>query len=285
MNLYFLAWTASILFGVGAIAAKLTSKHSVSNPWLFNFFWMLFILVLIVPTAIYFGAGIPSHWLYIILGSICFALSSVLYTFTVYKLDASVLSPLWSFRTAMAVILGAVLLNEVLTTHQYFLIAIIFIFGMFTSIDEKFSIKSFFTRGVAVALVAMLAFTLQYICFNKSSAVVGYWNTALWVPIFGQILLCATIPFFKKEVSSITKKQYASISIVAFIGFFGTLIANAAYAQNISISSSIIALPVSMVLAFLFSLFAPEILEKHSLKVYAIRFIAAFIMIFAALNL
>ena len=55
--------------------------------------------------------------------------------------------------------------------------------------------------------------------------------------------------------------------------------------QNISISMTIISLPVSMLFAILFSVFAPKLLEKHTMKVYAIRLIAAGIMVAAALGL
>jgi hypothetical protein len=40
-----------------------------------------------------------------------------------------------------------------------------------------------------------------------------------------------------------------------------------------------------MILAFLFSVFAPKLLEKHTMKVYAVRFAAAAVMIAAALKL
>jgi hypothetical protein len=40
-----------------------------------------------------------------------------------------------------------------------------------------------------------------------------------------------------------------------------------------------------MAIAFLFSVFAPQLLEKHTLKVYAVRFISAAIMIVAASQL
>jgi len=69
-------------------------------------------------------------------------ISSTLFILALSQLDVSVLTPLFSFRTVFAVILGALFLNEVLTTHQYLLVAIIFVFGLFVSVDEKFSLRS-----------------------------------------------------------------------------------------------------------------------------------------------
>lgn len=285
MSVYFFAWTASIFFGFESIFAKLVSKHTVSNPWMLNFFWMLFTLIFTIPVALYMGARFPVQWFPLLLTSLFFALANTLYTKALFKIDVSVMSPLWNFRTAMTVILGAVLLNEVLTTHQYFLILIIFIFGIFVNLDEKFSIKSFFTKDIFLALLSMLAFTFEYIFINNSVTVNGYWNTVLWGPLLGQLWLLATIPFFKKDILNTNLKQYGSIILLSIFGFIGVLAATAAYSKNLSISAAIISLPVSMVIAFLFSVFAPQLLEKHNLKVYLLRFISAGIMIIAALNL
>ena len=66
---------------------------------------------------------------------------------------------------------------------------------------------------------------------------------------------------------------------------FGMFAANRAFAVNVGISSAIMTVPLSMIFAVLFSVFAPKLLEKHTMKVYALRFAAAAIMIFAALRL
>ena len=66
---------------------------------------------------------------------------------------------------------------------------------------------------------------------------------------------------------------------------FGTLAANKAYAVNVSISSVITALPISMIMVFVLSIFAPKLLEKHPVKVYAVRFAAAAVMFLASLGL
>ncbi len=84
---------------------------------------------------------------------------------------------------------------------------------------------------------------------------------------------------------NITFNQLAVVALIAFVSLLSNLAANKAFEQNIALSSAIISLPVSMVLAFLFSVFAPNLLEKHTLKIYAIRFSAAAVMFLAALRL
>src|SRR3989338_10233821 len=103
MSVYFFAWVASIAYGLEGILAKITSRHSVKNPWLFIFLWQLFVLIGTAILAFYFGAGIPAHWLYIIFASVAYALTGVFFTLSLYKLDVSVIAPLANFRTPIAV--------------------------------------------------------------------------------------------------------------------------------------------------------------------------------------
>ena len=285
MNPSIFAWIASLLFGVEAITGKLVSRHSIRNPWLFNFFWMLFILIFTVPFAMWGGAGIPSAWGNIIIASVFYALATVLYILALYKLDVSVIGSLYNFRTAITVVLGALFLNEVLVTQQYLLIGVIFIFGVFVSIDENFSIKSFFKRGTAIALLAVLFSALMAIFIKRAVVEAGYWDTSLWMALLAQIWILPTILLFKEEFIQSKPKQYLAVAATAVAGVFGTLAMNKAYSINVSVSSAIISLPFSLIMAFLFSVFAPALLEKHTLKVYLVRFISAAVMIVAAINL
>ncbi len=285
MNVYTLAWIATILLGLEVIVAKLTSKYTIANPWLFNFLWRLFILIFTIPVALYFGAGMPTQWTNIIWGAALYTLGRVLYTFAIYKLDVSVLTPLFSFRPIISVALAAIFLREILTPYQYGLIFIIFMFGVLVSMDEKFELKSFFNRDIFIVIASTAMFALYPIFLNKAVAESGFWTTTLWSGILGQILLLLTMPLFKKELTKINLKQYGVTIITASIGFLAVLTATAAYAKNVSLASPIISLPISMVIAFLFSIFAPKLLEKHTLKVYIIRFISVTVMLISVLYL
>lgn len=279
------AWIASVMYGVEAIAGKLTSRHSIQNPWLFNFFWAFFILLFTVPVALWQGVSMPAQWLDVILASLFYALASALYVLALYKIDVSIVGSLYNFRTVVTVILGALFLGEILSTQQYLLICVVVIAGIFVSVDERFSIKSFFTRGIGIAILGVLSSALMAIFIKGAVAETGYWNTTLWIEILGQVWLLPTILLFRKDIVSSTLKQYMVTAATAIAGVIGTLAAVKAYAANVSISSTIISLPFSLIMAFLFSTFAPELLEKHTLKVYIIRFISAATMIVAALNL
>ena len=58
-----------------------------------------------------------------------------------------------------------------------------------------------------------------------------------------------------------------------------------AFGENISISMTIISLPLAMIMTMALSVVAPKLLEKHTAKVYAIRLSAAAAMFVAALGL
>lgn len=112
----------------------------------------------------------------------------------------------------------------------------------------------------------------------------GYWEVTMWGNILTMVPLILTIPLFRKEVPSVPAKSYVGASVFTLLAFFGLLAANVAYKENISITNVIIAVPLSMILAFGFSVFAPKLLEKHTMKIYTIRFAAAAIMFAAAIK-
>ena len=285
ISLYVAAWLASIMYGAEAILGKITSKHSVKNPWLFNFFWSLFILAGITIAALYFGAGIPSSWGFVIMASVAYALAGTMYAFSVYTLDASIVAPLYSMRTIMAVVVGSIFFGEILSARQYILIVIIFIFGILVSMDERFSVKSFFNWKIARAIFGMACLLALSLLTKRAVAVVGFWDATLWIALLGQVWLLATIPLFKKDWASTSKKQLGMVGLVSIAGVVGTIAAMAAYAMNVSIATAIISLPLSMIAAIALSFSHPHLVEKHTITVYALRFASAVIMIVAALYL
>ncbi len=281
----FFAWVASVIYGFNTIIGKLTSKHVFQNPWLVNFVWQLFILIGIVPIALYYGVGMPVAWGSIIVAGIFSFLTGTLYILALYQLDVSIISPLYNFRAVFTALLGAAFLNEVLGGSQYMLVAIIFIGGILLNVDERLKLKAFFRKQVMIGLLAVLASALYGFTIKNAVAANGFWETSLWVVIVTQVILLGTIPLFYKDVRSTPIRSYAPVVLMGFLNSIGDLAANKAFASNVTIASAIISLPFSMLIAYLFSILAPTLLEKHTHKVYAIRFIAAAVMIWAAIKL
>lgn len=279
------AWITSFIYGATAIVLKLTSKHTVSNPWFSNFIWHVFILAGTVPIALSYGAGMPQAWSSVIIAGFLSATTATLYILALSKLDVSVISPLYNFRSAFTALMGAAFLGEILTSNQYFLIITIILAGIFLNIDERFRLDAFFQKKTMLGILAVFVSAMYGFSIKTSVAQNGFWETSLWMPIIAMAFLLITIPLFYKEVRTIPIKSYIGPTIAGLLSAVGDLTANMAYSWNVTISSAIISLPLSMVIAFLFSIFAPQLLEKHSLKVYAIRFAAAGVMFYAAIQL
>jgi drug/metabolite transporter (DMT)-like permease len=285
MSFVVFAWIACIVLGLETIIAKLTSKYGVKNPWLFNFVWELCVFVLMAPIALYNHAGIPMEWGNVIIASFFYTVMSVSYVLALQQLDVSVISPLVNFRIAFTVLFSALLLGEILTVEQYILVAVIFLFGIIVSLDEKFSIKSFFTRSIGLMMICLISISLMSIYIKKSMIVNDYWTVSLWLTIFTMLFLLPTIRFFTKDLRSITIRQFGAIGLLGVLSTAGELASNRAFMGNVSISAVIISIPMSMIMAFILSIVAPKLLEKHPLKIYAIRFISVAVMIWAAIRL
>lgn len=279
------AWIASILFGFDVLLSKITSKYAIPNKWLFNFLWAFFLALFTVPFALSGGAAIPLVWTDILLAGLFSGLTYALYIIALYALDISVLSPLFSLRVAFSVLFGTLLVGEVLSLPQLFWISTIFLAGIFVSVDEKMSWRAFFQPSMGVALVLMVVLSLMGVFVKRAMQVETYWTVTLLVNILSWLVLFPTIPLFWRDIPRISAKQIGIIILIALFAMTGTLAANKAYAENVSISSAIISLPLSMSITVILSQVMPQFLEHHTRRVYAIRFLSAGIMFYAALQL
>jgi drug/metabolite transporter (DMT)-like permease len=196
-----------------------------------------------------------------------------------------VLSPLFNFRTVFSVLLAALILHQFLQGWQYMLIGIIFAAGLFASYNEHEKLRSFFHKPILIAMIEMVIISLYGVFINKAIVDTGFWSTTMWVAIVGQGFLVVTWPKFQKDLRKINLTQVGSLSAMSVFGTTGMIAANFSYGGNVGIASTIMAIPFGMVIALVFSLFAPTLLERHPVKIYIIRFIATVIMFAAALRL
>lgn len=285
MPFYVFAWISTICSGLYVVTTKLTGKYSLKNPWLFNFLSGLFTLLFAIPISLMFKAGLPNDWMSILIATIFGVVWNILFIFSTYLLDVTVMSPLFNFRTIFAILFSALLLNEKLTSYQFFLFFIIVMAGLFVTIDEKMTIRSFFKPAVALGILTMFFLALSSV-FSKPAIIKNNeWTFNLWSGIIGQIILLPTIFFFKNEFKKVKVNQVLPVMAMGLFLMLANITAYFAYKVNVSITTVIEGLPISMILAYLFSIFAPKLLEKHTFKVYLIRFTASAIMIISAIQL
>lgn len=285
MPFYVFAWLGALFYGLTNVTGKLVSKYAIKNAWLFTILFAFFSLLFTIPFAVYNHVGMPVAWGNLSLSALFNCGYLVFYILAICTLDISVMSPLFNFRTAMGAILGFLILGESLSALNIVLVAIIFIAGFFVSLDEKFSLKSFFRLPILYGVLMAFSLAMTSIFINKSIADTGYWETNLFNPLISFVALLLTVPLFYKDIKTLNLKQIGGTAAMAFFIAIGNIVANRAFSENVSLSTAITSLPVSMFIVFILALFAPSLLEKHSLKVYAMRFGAAFIMIAAALKI
>jgi len=279
------AWIASATYGLETIFAKASNKHAVKNIWLFNYLWLFVSMLYTVPVSLVNGAGWPAKWDIVIITSLANAAFSIIYMYALSKIDVSVFSPLFNFKTVFSIILSYFLLKETLFPWQLALVGVIFVAGFFVSLDEKLTPKSFFNRNVMALLLSTLLYAVFSILINKAIGANGYWPTNLWISILSVIVLTVTWPMFSKDIKKLKAIHLLSILGVVFMGTIGNLSSFKAFAENVGISSAIISVPFSMLIAIGLSFFFPEFLEKHKLRVYAVRVVSAAVMIYAAIRL
>lgn len=285
MPFYVYAWIGALTSGLFVITAKLTSKHSISNPWFFNCLLVLTTLLFTVPPSLLNHATLPTVWWPVILASVFLTLFNIFWIFSTYALDVSTLTPLFNFRGVFAVLLGFMFLGERFSQNQIVYICIILLAGMFSSMDEKFSLKSFFKRNIFIGILTTLFLAVYNVFVKVSLATSTIWTANLWIAIINCVFLIPTIPLFRKEIKKLNAGHIMPIGLMGLFSTVTDFAANIAYGVNVGVSSLIMNTPFSMILAFIFSIFAPRLLEKHSIKIYAIRFGATAVMIWAAMQL
>jgi len=136
-----------------------------------------------------------------------------------YKLDVSVIAPLFTFRTAFAAVLGVVMLREVLTNVDWGLIAVIFIAGMFVSLDERLKIKNFLQWPIALFACALFALVtgalslrtrgVYFIMITLAFAQMTYYFAISW-PAYGG----------EDGLSIFVRNQFPGINTMVPMSFF-----------------------------------------------------------------
>lgn len=286
MSFVLIIWLSSLAFGLQTIIGKLTAKYSLSNPWQLNFFWTTFNLLLVLPIALAFGvAKVPNKLFPYMIAGLCLALGNILLTYSIYKLDVTVLSPLFSLRSAFTAILGAIFLNEHFSFFQYLLITAIFISGMLIQVDEHFSIKKFRFNHLKYGIACMFFLALSGITIKIASTNGTYWNNMLWINGFTSLFLTTTIPLFIKEIKQTPITKYIGALGYSLSGGLGRLFMFFGIAINATITTVVISLPVSMLITIPLSYVFPQLLEKHSTKIYLYRLLLAALMIGCSIKL
>jgi len=144
-------------------------------------------------------------------------------------------------------------------------------------------LRAFFHPDVLLAVVAMAALALVGYFTNVSVHQNGFATTLLWQDVLTLCILLPTLKLVKPEERTIEWRKVVPFLLIGLADFAYTATATLAYAHNLALSSVIVSLPLSMVFAFVLSRKYSHFLERHPLKVYAVRFSGAAVMVICAL--
>ncbi|MBI5621191.1 hypothetical protein HY949_05390 [Candidatus Gottesmanbacteria bacterium] len=124
------------------------------------------------------------------------ALASITYTLSVYFLDITILGPLYSLRTPISVLIGLAVFRESVDLYQVLIIIGMTVAGIFVSMDERFSLRSFFRKPIAFAIMTITLSAIYNASLKYAAGINGYWTTVAWFNILNQVFLLVTIPLF-----------------------------------------------------------------------------------------
>lgn len=285
MSYIVFAWIATLIYGLETVIVKLTGKYAVKNPYLFNILWSIISLIFMIPLYITHPISIPTTWTSLLIASSLSAMSYVLFVLCTFRLDVSVLSPLYNVKTGLTVLFAYLLLGETMTPFQAFLIFVILLMGFLVTVDEKTTFASFFRKDILMAMGFMVVLSIYVVYLKKTIQDIGFWDATIWVSLLTLVLMLPTFPKFAKDIKTLTFKQLIPVIVVSLTSTIAYVISNRAYEGNVSVTTVIMSFPSSMVIAFFLALIWPSLMERHSMKVYAMRFGATAVMLLCALQL
>lgn len=286
MPYYIYAWIGSSVLAVYAIIAKLITKYKIKNPSQFSFFSTLAGGLVTIVISIINGANWPQQWGWITITGLFMALSNLLYINVLKRVEMTIISPMFNLKMVITLILGYLFLGEAITGKMVGLIFMIVVAGVLATMEEKFSLKSFLNKKIFLVIFLMFFASVLTIFFNRTINQNGYWTATLWMVVMS-IIFSFLLNFFMfyKDLKTTKLSDYGWIPILAIVGGIGDLASYKALQKNVGVSSIILCLPFAMVMSIILAHIKPDLMEKHSVKVYAIRLMAASVMIFGAISL
>lgn len=284
----FFSLSAALLSAFELLITKYVFKNTIKNVFLFLFYFFLLRLVAALPF-VFFLPSLPktlSALPFSFVSAVTWMIGTILVFYALSKKDASVVGSLYPLKLMIVPLIAYVLLGEVFSQSTYFWIIPLIIGGFLVTMDETFTITSFFQKAVALVLVGLTSYSISD-SFSKMAVdqIGSFASLCLFLACIG-ILSFSLLPFIKGKIH-ISKHQ---LKFVVLLVFFDALI-NTFFAlslrDNVTLTNAITMLnaPFLLVFSFLVTKFKPGLIEKHGSKVYAVRAIGAGIMYIAALAL
>lgn len=288
MSYILLSFLAAFFFAFSQVFNKFVIKHKIKDKNSLMVYFMvtslLFSLILFPFTSKILP---PTETLWnIFIATTAFLIGYYLFFFGIADTDASTFAPFFQLQAAMIAFLAYVFLGERFPFSNYFFIGIIILGVILVSSDEKMELKFFLKKGILFILAVQVFHAVSNLFVGFSLQKIGFMDMLFWECA---IIGVYTIPFY---LITRPKINYPTNSIVCFgiatfLSSFGALFLFKAFEQNLTISStiSLMSSPIVFIITVLASKFKPDLLEHHSIKIYAIRGIGLIFILFGVLKL
>lgn len=226
MSWLYLNWfVLSILYIFASSTSKLVQKIALNNnevhPAAYSVYFSLLVGVLSIPMGITtiqiprVGLGI---WLTVVLASIVYASTTLLYFYALKNEDVSQLEIISTTRTIWLLLLGAIFFNEAFTTNKILGIAFIMI-GLLVMYWKKEGIKKLGRPQVFMIIYGMLisvGYTLDK--YNLSFMPIGLYQVLIF--IIPGIIIAIFMPSSLSKAKQIMKFNKSNLIISASAFFY-----------------------------------------------------------------
>jgi drug/metabolite transporter (DMT)-like permease len=207
---------------------QLTSRGS--NPLVVNFFTYLLLSLacLLFSFSVEWSALPLTFWEYSVLAGISGALGNGFLVKALHKGELSVLGPINSYKSVIAITGGVIMLSEIPGLVGIIGIVLI-IFGSYFVLDttsERFSIALFKRSDIRYRLLAMILTAVEAVFIKKiiisSSSTIAFFSWCFFGALFSFILLFVYRINLKKELSENIRSDNL-IKYLLLIGCVGTM--------------------------------------------------------------
>jgi len=288
MNFITYSFIAAVCFAISQVLNKLLSKHSIENKDSLMAYFMLSTSSFALFLFPFVPKELPSlEVIKLLLPAVSLFLLGYYFFFTgIFETDASSYAPLFQLQSAFVAILAFFLGIEHFAPSDYLWMAIMAAGAMIVSYHEKMSVRSFMSRGIFFIV-------LMQVCHSISNIFIS-WTLEQITPIqllfWEHIIISFIFVIFwliKRPRMNYTRGQVAPMFVSSYVVGIGVISLFQAFTENLTISSVIglLSSPIVFLISMVASRFAPQLLEHHPAKVYALRGVGLIVILIGATQL
>ena len=206
-------------------------------------------------------------------------LGGVTLYYALYRQDVSITSGLQNLKLLFVVIFANIILGEQFSLVVYILIGLLIISSFLVAVDEKIEWKDFFNWPIAIFILSLVLFSLSDVMAKRAFALISPISLMSGNILVGFVLSLFLLPFVFSKINQITWPQARVITINSMLTFSIVCLLIIAFQDNVTISNVLTNLtgPFALMLTVVLSKFKPNLIEKHTPRVFKIRMVGVLV--------